>query len=118
MKKILVQDICEYLMLTYELSNVDTWKVLNTYSEVLKDTLTQLQSSVRNEEIKDAELHAHSLKGALLNLGLENLAQEASRLEQDFRVRIEKRHLLLVDSMVDALKDVANRSPDQGAALL
>ncbi len=114
----MVQDICEYLMLTYELSNADTWKVLDTYGEVLRDTLSQLQSSVRNGEIKDAERHAHSLKGALLNLGLENLAQEASSMEQDFRIRIEKRHLLLVDSMTDILQDVANRSSDQGAAFL
>jgi len=107
MNKILLQDVRSYIMDSYGLSDVETMKVLNTYGQVLGETLSQLKESVNNKNNAVAGRHAHSLKGALLNLGLAELAHEASRLEKEFHKGVEEEHFQRVDNFFVILQDIA-----------
>ncbi|MCK5896994.1 MAG: response regulator [Cocleimonas sp.] len=56
--------------------------ILGTLSSPLKETLRSVERAYREKNLKTTAAAAHSLKGALLNLGLDELAMLAKTIEK------------------------------------
>ncbi|RTZ65518.1 MAG: hypothetical protein DSZ29_04265 [Aquificaceae bacterium] len=56
--------------------------VLGTLSVPLKASLQSVEKAYKEQDLKATATTAHSLKGALLNLGLDELAELAKTIEQ------------------------------------
>ncbi len=97
--------IRRHVMGQFELEPDDADEVLNAYAESLKENLDHLFDLIEKEEGTEAGRQAHSLKGGLLNLGLDHLAAIALTLEKELPVQIESKHHELATQLRFALKD-------------
>ena len=97
-------DVMQHLMKHFELEREDAQTVLSTYAESLAQGLVDLRKHMENGEGTEGGRQAHAMKGGLLNLGLNQLAETAFVLEKDLPKEIEKSHFALLEKLVGALK--------------
>ncbi|MBN4065520.1 Hpt domain-containing protein [Desulfocapsa sp. AH-315-G09] len=57
--------------------------MLPIFLQTLQSHMKELEKSVENGEIQGITTVAHKFKGALLNLGLEDIAEIAQRIETE-----------------------------------
>ncbi|MBN2808402.1 MAG: response regulator [Deltaproteobacteria bacterium] len=97
------------LQTTYALAENESATVLQTFTNVITDNLIRAQADARNGDFPDLSKRAHALKGNLVNLGLEDLAELAQNLEMKAKNRLEtdaQEHLLEdVTALANKLKD-------------
>ncbi|MCW5201233.1 Hpt domain-containing protein, partial [Desulfobulbus sp. F4] len=79
--------------------------VLAAYADSLKENLGNLNRLIENGQGVEAGRQAHALKGGLLNLGLDALAQIALALEKELPKQIEDRHQKMAEQLVSALRE-------------
>jgi PAS domain S-box-containing protein len=91
-QEISVAAIEGHLSSSYDLDREDVLTIIETYSVTLLETLQKLQQAVAGNEREEGVACAHSLKGACLNLGLQELAERASLLEKELRQDILAHH--------------------------
>jgi two-component system sensor histidine kinase/response regulator len=96
----------QHIMKQFELEQNDAEEVLAAYSDSLKENLGNLHQLLENGQGTEAGRQAHALKGSLLNLGLESLAQIALALEKELPKQIETRHWEMAEQLARALKEL------------
>lgn len=83
-------------------------QVLATLAKPLKSTLEETVSAYNSQDLHVLSETAHALKGALLNLGLNELALLAKNIEQSSRNNEQKTHKerlsFIEDNLADLLK--------------
>jgi PAS domain S-box-containing protein len=95
----------QHVMKQFELEQADAEEVLAAYSDSLKENLGHLRQLLADGQGVEAGRQAHALKGGLLNLGLEALANIALTLEKELPKQIEERHREMLEQLADALKE-------------
>lgn len=95
----------QHVIAQFELGHEDAEEVLAAYADSLKDNLCNIVACMEQGKGMEAGRQAHSLKGGLLNLGLDQLAGMALILEKELPAQIEDRHRELTDQLEQALKD-------------
>jgi PAS domain S-box-containing protein len=98
------EEVKQHLMHQFDLEEKDAEEVLAAYSHSLHENVTALRQCVDQEEGSDAGRQAHALKGGLLNLGLDALAQTALVLEKELPRQIEGRHRHMIKALSLALE--------------
>ncbi len=101
------ETVRRHVMRQFELEPADAEEVLIAYADSLKDNLSNLVQFMEEGKGMEASRQAHSLKGGLLNLGLDQLAGMALILEKELPAAIESRHRQLADQLRLALQDFA-----------
>jgi HPt (histidine-containing phosphotransfer) domain-containing protein len=94
----------QHLMKHFELEQEDAQTVLSTYAESLAQGLVDLRQHMETGEGEEGGRQAHAMKGGLLNLGLNQLAETAFALEKELPQQIEKRHFSQLEKLAEALK--------------
>jgi CheY-like chemotaxis protein len=87
----------------YGLSSDDAEIVLSTYIQTIRQTLARFEKALLERCCVVACSQAHSLKGALLNLGLDEQASAASVLEKRCRENLDGDTLAGADKLVRRL---------------
>lgn len=113
MKIASLNTVHDFLTKSYGLTREETEKVLETYGCVVTETLTNLHKAVIAYDNEDTSRYAHSLKGALLNLGLDFHASEASFLEKDTQNGVKENHIQLVEQLIATLHNIIDASLGQ-----
>lgn len=70
-----------FIQREYGLNDDDTLDIITTYKVSLKEMLDKLQSVIVQHDSTQIEQFAHAVKGALLNLGLDEQADDAKTME-------------------------------------
>jgi PAS domain S-box-containing protein len=96
--------VIQHLMAHFELELEDAEAVLVTYAESLNDSLGNLRQYMENGEGGEAGRQAHAMKGGLLNLGLDQLAEIACALEKELPKTIKNKHREMTDQLAEALQ--------------
>jgi len=73
--------ILDFLKQEYELDQESAQEILEMYCLSLRKGLAELKLAIGSDERSEMESHAHSVKGALLNIGLAEQAEIAKRME-------------------------------------
>jgi PAS domain S-box-containing protein len=73
--------VLHYLKKEYELDLESANEILDMYRDSLKSGLDGLRGTLDVEDTQEMERQAHSVKGALLNIGLEEQAEIAKKIE-------------------------------------
>ncbi len=94
----------EHLMQGFGLELAEAESVLAVYADSLRENLSQLQQAVRKQEMEEASRQAHALKGALLNLGLQQQADIAYVLEKELPAMVKESHVILVEQLHEQLQ--------------
>ncbi len=97
-------DVMQHLMKHFELEREDAQTVLSTYAESLAQGLIDLRKHMETGEGTEGGRQAHAMKGGLLNLGLNQLAETAFVLEKELPTQIEEKHFSLLEKFAEALK--------------
>jgi PAS domain S-box-containing protein len=105
MEPISRESIKQHVMEQFELELEDAEEVLSAYAVSLKETLEHLFTLMKQGDGNEAGRQAHTLKGSLLNLGLDQLAAVALILEKDLPVQIESKHHESARQLRHALRD-------------
>ncbi len=100
------QAVRQHLMETFELDETEVEDILKVYAQSLQENLNQLQLVMKEQDGVSAGRQAHSLKGALLTLGLDDAAATAFILEKELPVAIQGRHRQLVVRLESELKSI------------
>ncbi len=82
-----IEIIREHLRKSYLLSDEKIDAILPQFLQTLVSHLQDLESKVTAGELESLGKAGHKIKGALLNLGLHDLAQTAFLIEQQCRLR-------------------------------
>jgi len=77
----LKQRICAYLTMTFHFSDAQIEQMLPGFFDTLRSHLAALEQAIAENAAQTAKA-AHTMKGALLNLGLEAEAAIALELEE------------------------------------
>lgn len=77
--------ITSHLEKSYNLSNEKIDEMLPRFLSRLAEYLQMLEQEIANNNIEAVALTSHTLKGALLNLGLKELADEAWIIEKKYK---------------------------------
>lgn len=101
---VLWDDVLQHLMKHFELETEDAETVLVTYAESLAQGLIDLRKHMENGEGTEGGRQAHAMKGGLLNLGLNQLAESAFTLEKELPQGIETKHFDLLEKLAESLK--------------
>ena len=80
--------------------------ILKTLSLPLKATLRSVDEAHQQQNLKAIAETAHSLKGALLNLGLDELAELAKTIERSATAGEKITHKKRLAYLHDALRDI------------
>ncbi|MCI5157410.1 MAG: hypothetical protein D3906_03040 [Candidatus Electrothrix sp. AUS1_2] len=88
----------------FELEAEDARTVLSTYADSLAQGLLDLRKCMENGEGTEGGRQAHAMKGGLLNLGLNQLAETAFALEKELPRGIETRHFDLLEKLARSLR--------------
>ena len=81
-------------------------QILTTLTQPLKNTLEETLSAYNSKNLQTLSSAAHSLKGALLNLGLNELALLAKNIEQSAKNNEQKSHKERLSFIGDNLADL------------
>ncbi len=106
MQAISADEVCDHLMKSFDLDRAEAETVLDTYCGSLTDNLVNLQQALQKQQLEEASRQAHALKGALLNLGLTELADTAYALEKEAAGEPKNSHVLLVEQLIDKLQPI------------
>ncbi|WP_417910197.1 PAS domain S-box protein [Candidatus Electronema sp. PJ] len=96
----------QHIMKQFELEQADAEEVLAAYADSLKENLDNLHQLLEKGQGTEAGRQAHALKGSLLNLGQESLAEIALALEKELPKQIEAKHQEMVIQLAHALKEL------------
>ncbi len=81
--------------------------LLTVASKTLPDNLCNAKSALKNKDYQLLGLTAHSMKGSLLNLGLNDLAEEAKKIEinatKDIKINFQVPLSILCEKLTDLL---------------
>ena len=78
----LEKNIRDFLTKKYNMTPESIDSMLNGLTESLINEFNQAEKTLSQEDLKTFSRHAHSLKGALRNMGLEEWALRAHRIEK------------------------------------
>jgi len=81
------QVITDHLKNSYDLSTEQIDLILKNFSATLLDLLTDLKSQILENDIENITKTAHSIKGSLLNLGLNDIAGIAKNIETNAKIK-------------------------------
>ena len=83
-------------------------KMLDTYLKSSRNLLGLLRETLENNNLKEFKRHVHTLKGSSLNLGLEEMGNEAEEMEQglDTSFSEKDRFREKIDSLASKLDSV------------
>ncbi len=98
--------VIQHLIKHFELEREDAEAVLATYAESLTESLQSMRQHMDNGEGEAGGRQAHTMKGGLLNLGLNELAEIAFTLEKELPKTIEKKHEEMTDQLAEALQGI------------
>ncbi|XOF32703.1 MAG: PAS domain S-box protein [Candidatus Electrothrix sp. YB6] len=101
-------EVLDHLIGQFELEREDAEAVLGTYSESLARNIDMLREYIAKGEGVEAGRQAHAMKGGLLNLGLEQLAETAFALEKELPKAIEKKHTEMIGQLAQALVGITS----------
>jgi len=73
--------ILQHLMNEYELDQASAQEVLDMYRNSLQEGMDALESALTAGDLGEVERQAHAVKGALLNIGLDEQAEIAKTME-------------------------------------
>ena len=77
------KQVVRHLQQTYALNDTDIEKLLaSTRTDIIK-ILTAMNTALKGNDTQNIHRAAHSLKGILLQIGLDELARQAEKLESD-----------------------------------
>jgi len=103
----LIDKVKEYLKSELGLDEEEVLPLISTARESLREDLRKLEKSLENGNLEDFAKVAHTVKGVLLNLGLEEEAGFAKELELKARAgentEVLKEGLLKLTSRVKEL---------------
>ena len=99
-----LEQVCKHLMKNFGLEMEEAESVLEVYADSLKENLLHLQQTLDNGEQVEGGRQAHALKGALLNLGLPDLADIAFILEKGLPKEITDEYQDMVTTLTDTLQ--------------
>jgi PAS domain S-box-containing protein len=99
------EEVKQHLIRQFELEQTDAEEVLTAYANSLKENLSNLRQYLTDDQGTEAGRQAHAIKGGLLNLGLEQLAQIALALEKELPKNIETRHHEMIEQLARALEE-------------
>ncbi|MCK5070652.1 MAG: Hpt domain-containing protein [Desulfocapsa sp.] len=108
--KVSFESVCDHLVKRYEMERGQVEEIMKTYAGVLQKSLHKLQGALTNQDGKEGSCEAHTLKGALLNLGLSEQAGLASTLEKELGKKITPHHLVQVENLICELSLVTDRA--------
>ena len=108
-KTVSVKTIRENLKKSYDLEPEEIEKVIDMYSQSLRDNLHLLQRAITNRDGKDCRNLAHTLKGAFLNLGIQAQADSAALLEKESSREILDHHGVLAAQIIDELQPLIGK---------
>lgn len=94
-----VDGVKQYLVEQFELTNDQIEGMLPVFIETLHSHMSELGKFAGQDNLQEMNKMAHTLKGALLNLGLKDLAETALKLEK-FDVQqgsVEQCHAMIED---------------------
>lgn len=77
-----IESVKQYLVLQFELTDEQIDTMLPVFIDTLHGHMKELEQMVSKDDIQGMKKMAHTLKGALLNLGLKDFADIALRLEK------------------------------------
>jgi hypothetical protein len=95
----------------YGLDPGDVERVFVAYAGVLRRAAACLETAVEEGQREEASAQAHALKGALLNLGLDEPAQSASALEQEFKRGINRDNVDRARQLMKKLSPMMHNFP-------
>ncbi len=98
--------IRDHLKTSYNLTNEKIESVLPRFLDMLSVHMDKLENIIETGSIEALEKAGHTLKGALLNLGLHDLAQDAFVIEQISRDPNESTDYSMVVAKLKAEIDV------------
>ncbi len=99
------EEVKQHLMQQFDLEAKDAEEVLAAYAHSFHENITGLRNCVDQGAGSDAGRQAHAIKGGLLNLGLNDLANTALVLEKELPQKIEPRHRQMIEALGTALAD-------------
>jgi len=97
-----IDGVRRYLVEQFELTNDQIEGMLPVFIDTLHGHMKELEKLAVADDIPGMNKMAHTLKGALLNLGLKDLADTALKLE---KFDPEKESLKKCNDMVDDLSN-------------
>ncbi len=116
--KIQVRQVREHLRSVYRLEEEQITLLLATTADSLNETLKQLDQAVADQDDERIAGAAHKLKGALLNLGLNDLAARTNQLGMFLKnkQKMEKCLNIFRISLGDILQDYSSHDDQSCAA--
>jgi len=91
----------------YRLPNDKVVSMLPTFLQTLQGHMQELEKSVGDGEIQGIAMVGHKFKGALLNLGLEEFAEIALRIETEGKANNQEiDYLKLTMELKEHLKEI------------
>ena len=104
----LLMKVTSHLTTTYNLQEKDVRHILVTSSEAFVENLAILEKAAEENNFEELSKAAHSMKGGLLNLGLDHLAELAKFIELGAKDEEEKPYddlvLLIDDSLTEFIE--------------
>lgn len=112
-----LETIREHLRTAYHLSDEKIDAVLPRFLSTLCTWMTKLEKLADDGNSReDISRAGHALKGALLNLGLMNLADKAFQVEQfDKQTGRNIEHKKIIAELKDEITEICNFTPIQPA---
>lgn len=98
------ESIITYFKEFYQMNSQQAELILKTAQQSLVENLTRAEKLLMNEDLEAFSKTAHSIKGALSNLGLNNLSNIAERLEKQ-QIRAGESHKTGLKNLFTILKN-------------
>ena len=106
MATVSIENVRKHLEESFGLEGGEIDEVLSAYWDSLRDNLTDLQQAMETGNGVKAGRCAHSVKGALLNLGMTELADWAHILEKELPGAIEDTHTAMAAELNSTLTEL------------
>lgn len=95
-----------HLRTMYMLEDAQIDQMLTTTTETMKKDVSAVETALKNRDFKGIGEAAHSIKGSLLNLGLNDLAKKIKTVELSAKESLEIDYQKLLSELCNDLKDL------------
>lgn len=75
------ENALDFLHVNFNINTSSALAVLDTFVQTLSTSLTDISQSLKEKNMDEIAMHAHKIKGGLLNLGMQDLALVCQKIE-------------------------------------
>ena len=104
LENVTCQQLCRHVARAFGTDKETTDLVVATYARTLTDNFCCLRKALQAGDYPELKFQAHTIKGAFLNLGLENFARKAADMEERAGLQDNAGFVEMVAAMQEGLQ--------------